>query len=321
MRYVVVGAGAVGGTIGGRLHEAGRDVLLIARGEHLQALRRRGLRLDEPGASRTLRVPVAGAPHEVVWQPDDVVLLTTKTQDSPDVLDALWAVAPGVPVFCVQNGVANERFAAARFDHVRSVCVVLPAEHLEPGRVVAYSGPTPGILDVGRYPHGMDELTGPVAADLAAAGFGSRADPAIMRWKYRKLLTNLGNAAEAICGPDDPDLAALHGAASHEGERCLSAAGIDVASAAEDRSRRSGLISMHPVAGRMRRGSSTWQSLQRRTGSIEADFLNGEIVTLGRRWGVLTPINARLLRIAGEMARAGEQPGRRWAADLLAASD
>ena len=48
MRYVVVGAGAVGGTIGVRLAEAGRDVVLVARGRHLDAIREHGLRLDDP---------------------------------------------------------------------------------------------------------------------------------------------------------------------------------------------------------------------------------------------------------------------------------
>jgi 2-dehydropantoate 2-reductase len=59
----------------------------------------------------------------------------------------------------------------------------------------------PGVLDVGRHPGGPDALATAVAGDLTAAGFGSRADPAIMRWKYGKLLGNLGNAAEAGTTP------------------------------------------------------------------------------------------------------------------------
>jgi 2-dehydropantoate 2-reductase len=70
--------------------------------------------------------------------------------------------------------------------------------------------------------------------------------------------------------------------------------------------------------GRVRCGGSTWQSLQRGTGSVEADFLNGEIVALGRRYGVPTPVNAQLLDIVDAMARAGVQPGGRSAANLLA---
>ncbi|MEJ3652786.1 2-dehydropantoate 2-reductase N-terminal domain-containing protein [Actinomycetes bacterium KLBMP 9759] len=319
MRYVVVGAGAIGGTIGGRLHEAGRDVVLVARGAHHDTLRLHGLRLDEPGRSRTLRIPVAGHVTDVDWRAGDVVLLCTKSQHSVAVLDDLAEVAPDTPVVCVQNGVANERFAANRFAEVQSVCVMLPAEHLMPGRVVAYSAPCPGVLDIGRYPSGADELTVQIAADLAAAGFSSEPTPSIMPWKYRKLLLNLGNAAEAACGGDDPGLPDLVRAAVDEGERCLSAAGIEVVSRAEDRVRRGNLISMHPVDGAERQGGSTWQSLQRGTGSTEVEFLTGEIVAIGRRVGVPTPVNALLLETATEMAAGNERPGARDAAQLLAA--
>lgn len=318
-RYVVIGAGAVGGVVGGRLHEAGSDVVLVARGAHLDALRRHGLRLDEPDRSRVLTLPVVGAPGEVDWRPGDVAVLATKTQDSEGALDALARAAPEVPVVCAQNGVTNERLAAGRFAHVQAVCVMLPAEHVDPGRVVAYSAPTPGILDVGRYPHGSDDLTDRIADDLRGAGFSSRAEPAIMRAKYGKLLSNLGNAAEAACGPDDPGLDALLSAARAEGERCLAGAGIDVVSTAEEAVRRGDLITMRAVAGAARRGGSSWQSLARATGSIEAEFLNGEIVELGRRHGVPTPVNATLQRVAVEMASRGEAPGSRCAAELLRA--
>ncbi|WP_232667150.1 ketopantoate reductase family protein [Pseudonocardia sp. TRM90224] len=319
MRYVVVGAGAIGGTIGGRLHEAGREVVLVARGAHLDALRLHGLRLDEPGRSRTLRIPAVAHVTEIDWRPGDVVLLCTKSQHSVAVLDDLSEAAPDTPVVCVQNGVANERFAANRFAEVQSICVMLPAEHLTPGRVVAYSAPCPGVLDIGRYPSGADELTMQIAGDLTAAGFSSEPTPSIMPWKYRKLLLNLGNAAEAACGPGDPGLPDLVRAAVAEGEQCLTTAGIDVVSQADDVERRGDLISMHPVDGEKRQGGSTWQSLQRATGSTEAEFLTGEIVAIGRRVGVPTPVNTLLLGTAVEMAADNERPGSRDAAQLLAA--
>ena len=71
------------------------------------------------------------------------------------------------------------------------------------------------------------------------------------------------------------------------------------------------------VAGATRRGSSSWQSLQRGTGSIEARYLNGEIVALGAAHRIATPVNTRLMEVAEEMAAAGEQPASRSGADLL----
>jgi 2-dehydropantoate 2-reductase len=317
---VVIGAGAIGGVVAVHLHEAGREVVAVARGAHLAAVRERGLRLDEPDRSRTVRLPAAGAVSEVDWRTDDVALLCTKTQDSGPLLDELRAAAPGVAVACVQNGVVNERWAAARFERVQAVYVVLPAEHLEPGRVLGFSAPLGGVLDVGRYPDGADELSGRIAADLTAAGFSSRAVPDVMRWKYAKLLVNLANAADAACGPDDPDLPELARRAREEGERCLTAAGIAFASRAEERERRAGVLTPLPVDGRSRPGgSSTWQSLRRGAGSVEAEHLNGEVVAVGRAHGVPTPVNARLLAAVTDMARAGEPPGSRRARDLLAA--
>lgn len=318
MRYVVIGAGAIGGTIGVRLAETGSSVALVARGPHLTAIREHGLRLDEPGRSRTVALPAAAEVGEIDWKDDDVALLCTKTQDTAAVLEALSAVAPGATVVCVQNGVANERLAAKKFADVQAVCVMLPAEHLTPGHVAAYSAAAPGVLDVGRYPAGVDAITERTAADLTAAGFSSEPTPEIMRWKYRKLLGNLGNAAEAACGSTDPQLPELFRALRDEGTRCLEAAGIDVASIEEDRARRGSLIELAPVNGAQRRGSSTWQSLQRGTGSVEAEYLNGEIVALGREHAVATPYNAVVLATATAMAAGREAPGSHRAADLLA---
>ena len=73
-----------------------------------------------------------------------------------------------------------------------------------------------------------------------------------------------------------------------------------------------------PVAGRERGGGSSWQSLRRATGSIETDYLNGEVVRLGRLHGVPTPANALLQATARRLAATGGEPGSVPAADLLA---
>jgi 2-dehydropantoate 2-reductase len=318
MRYVVIGAGAIGGTVAARLHEAGREVVAIARGAHLAAIREHGLRVEEPDRSRTVALATAAGVGEVDWRPDDIALMCTKTQDSAQILDDLRTAAPDVTVACLQNGVANERLAAARFANVQAVYVVLPTEHLEPGLVVGYSGPVPGVLDVGRYPRGVDEVTERIADGLGAAGYSSRAVTDVMPWKYRKLLVNLTNAAEAACGPDDPGLPDLIRVARSEGERCFAAAGIAYASGADDRRRAAGFLNFRPAGEHRRSGGSTWQSLHRGTGSVEAEYLNGEIVSIGREHGVPTPVNGLLLSTITAMARDREQPGSRSAAELLA---
>ncbi|MGH2634470.1 MAG: ketopantoate reductase family protein, partial [Tepidiformaceae bacterium] len=81
MRYIIYGAGGIGGAIGGRLFLAGREVVLIARGAHLDAIRAGGLLLRTPEGDHRLPIDVAGHPREIEFRDDDVVLLTMKTQD------------------------------------------------------------------------------------------------------------------------------------------------------------------------------------------------------------------------------------------------
>lgn len=321
MRYVVLGAGAVGGTIGARVADAGHEVVLVARGTHAEALRADGLRVSTPGRAIVVKADVVERPEELLLRADDVLVLATKTQDSTPLLDAVAGLPVGsstaadrLPVFCAQNGVANERIALRRFANVYGVVVMMPAEHLEPGRIVAHGTPFSGLLDVGRYPRGIDGAAEQVAGDLGGSGFSSRAVADIMRWKWAKLLLNLGNALEALCGisvPDaDADTArAIRRRAREEAVRCYQAAGIDWVPEAEWREHRANQVGYAPVEGRSRAGGSSWQSVARRAGSIEADYLNGEVVLLGRLHGIPTPVNALLRREANALVRGGGAPG------------
>jgi 2-dehydropantoate 2-reductase len=336
VRYIIIGAGAVGGTIGGCLALAGHEVVLAARGAHLGALRARGLRLSTPAGTATVRAPAIGGPGEIGLRPGDVLVVATKSQDSVAVLTE-WAGRPvagggtagqDLPVICAQNGVANERFALRRFRHVYGMCVWLPAAHVAPGEVAAYGQPLAGLLWVGRYPEGTDETIDRVAADLAGSRFLAPVSPDVMRWKYRKLLGNLGNAIEALCVPPDGELDGEAAAAARElserataeGVAVLDAAGIGYASAAEVRAARGHHVDYAEVAGTPRGGGSSWQSLTRGTGSIEADFLNGEIALLGRVHRVPTPVNEALQRLANRAAADRLPPGSLSPEEILAAA-
>ena len=312
------GAGGIGGVIGGRLHQAGHEVVLVARGEHLAALRADGLALRSPAGTAVLPIPAVAHPSEAGLRPDDVVVLAMKTQHTGDAVAELARVAPpGLAVACAQNGVANERIALRSFADVYGIAVLLPATHLSPGIVHAWSAPVTGLLDVGRYPAGVDATAEAIAAALRDATFDSLARPDVMRWKYRKLLLNLGNAAEALAGPAGRT-SALFERAVDEGEAVFDAAGIDRASAEEDLARRGDLLTMRPIDGERWEGGSSWQSLSRGAGTIETDYLNGEVVLLGRLHGVPTPVNELLQRLAGQAAAAGHPPGRMPVDDLLA---
>ncbi|HMD44987.1 MAG TPA: 2-dehydropantoate 2-reductase [Acidimicrobiales bacterium] len=318
MRFVVVGAGAIGGVVGGRLHQAGHDVALVARGAHAEAMVRRGLVLESPSGTVTLPVAVARHPAEVDWGPASVVLLSVKGQDTEVAIGALAANAPpDTPVVCMQNGVENERRVLRRFAGTYAMCVMCPASHLEPGVVQAHSEPVSGLLDVGRYPAGVDGVAVEVADALGTATFDSRAVEDVMRWKYTKLVKNLANIVEPLCGPDRGG-SRLVELARLEGRRVLEEAGIAYATDEEDAARRGHLMTIAATASGPHRGGSTWQSVARGSGSVEVDFLNGEIVLLGRLVGVPTPVNTRLTELGHELVERPELAGTVSAHDVEA---
>jgi 2-dehydropantoate 2-reductase len=106
--------------------------------------------------------------------------------------------------------------------------------------------------------------------------------------------------------------------ATAEAEACFAAAGLPVASVEEDVANREGRMEVGEIPGLARGGGSSWQSLVRGTGSIEADYLNGEICLLGRLHGVPTPVNALLQRRANAAAAEGLEPSSTTEAELLA---
>ena len=327
MRYLIIGAGAVGATIGALLTQSGHDVVLVARGPHLEALQRKGLRFATPRGTQVLEIPAIGGPAEIELRPDDVLLLCVKSQDTAAVLDA-WAgqpVAGGgfaadlLPIVCAQNGVANEPAALRRFANVYGMLVLLPASHLEPGTVTAVSDPVVGVLILGRYPSGVDDVADRIAADLTDSRLSATVVEQVQRWKYTKLLHNLGNAIEAVCGPGDgdADVDRLRELVTAEGVSVLAAAGIEAADDAEQGAY-FGRLTRREVPDAPRYGGSSWQSLSRGSRTIESAYLNGEIVLLGRLHGVPVPVNALLLRLAEQAARNGIAPGAVTAGQILA---
>ena len=309
MRYIIYGAGAIGGVVGAKLFQQGCDVVLIARGAHLDAIRRDGLTLATSAETVQLPIAVAGHPSELKFGADDVIILGMKTQDTAAALDDLRnAEGETLPIFCAQNGVENERLALRRFERVYGMLVILPGTHLEPGVVQANAANKSGILDLGRYPRGTDDLAEAVAEDLNRADFSAHVREEVMRWKYAKLLGNLANALQAACGLE-ADIRDIYVRLRDEALACYKAGGIDCATSEEMRTRRDGVLSFDAAGGLQRQGGSSWQSLARGAGSIEADFLNGEIALLGRLHGVPTPANSTVQRIAASLARDAKPPG------------
>ena len=199
--------------------------------------------------------------------------------------------------------------AADRFANVYGVFVWCPADYLTPGTVQVWCAPSSGILHVGCYPSGTNRTAEAAAAAFRESTFLADAKPDIMRWKYRKLLSNLGNAVDALCGTAARG-SGLAQRARREGVECFEAAGISfIADDEEDAGQLERQVQPRTIGGVERQGGSSWQSLARRLGTIETDYLNGEIVRMGRDHGVPTPVNALLQYLSQRVARERRPPG------------
>ncbi|MCC7352361.1 MAG: 2-dehydropantoate 2-reductase [Anaerolineae bacterium] len=318
MRFVVFGAGAIGSAVGGHLARAGEDVLLVTRPTHAAAISARGLRLITSAGTLTVRIAAVSSDDEIQPQSDDVILLAVKSQDTEAAVGDLARVFPlETPIFCAQNGVGNEEVVARAFRRVYGMMVFVPAIYDTPGIVTTAPSRRAGVIEVGLYPEGSEDLAGAMAAALQRAGYASRVHPAIMQAKWAKLIGNLGNAVGAITdGKGDTE--ALTKAVRAEAEEILRRAGISYEPPEKFRGRVSPLMAGAELPAGTRYLGSTWLSLARRTGSVETDWLNGEIVRLARARGLAAPLNEGLCRVANEMARQRELPGKYPAEELYA---
>jgi 2-dehydropantoate 2-reductase len=313
VRYIFYGAGAIGATLGARLFEIGRDVTLIARGEHGRILAERGLRFGTPEGWRTLRIPVVAPPDALTFGDGDVIVLSMKSQDTAAALDALVERTPrDIAIVCAQNGVENERRTLRRFANTHGMCVMMAGVFTEPGIVHQHNPPHGAHCDIGRVPRGIDATDTAVAADLEAAGVRSSASADVMGLKYAKLLSNVLNVLEAASG------AASYGSdlgnrARAEAKAAFAAAGITLGNGPENPRT---AMRFGEVEGTTRPGGSTLQSLVRGATTLEGDDLNGEIVLLGRLHGVATPVNAMLQRLALRLVSERIPPGSLPLAEL-----
>jgi 2-dehydropantoate 2-reductase len=329
---VIIGAGAIGGTVGAVLTRAGIPTVLVARGRHAEVLAAAGITLRTPDG--TFRTPVTVAsPAEHVLTDRDVLVFTTKTQQLDAALqewvdqpvhgpDGVVGTAGGrLPAMTALNGVAAEEKALRYFRRVFGICVWLPAVHLEPGEVIVRSWPVAGQFHVARWPASIstqadtDLLTG-LAETWSAAGIQVRIPDDVAPWKYNKLLSNLGNAAGALAA-EAAGTSEVVAAVRGEGENVLRRAGIEFISFETSTAARADGPTIRPVPGwNAGPSNSTWQSLSRNTGNVETDFLNGEIVRLAHRHGITAPLNAALARAARAAVRNGLGPTRYSAAQL-----
>ena len=318
MRIAVLGAGAIGGSIGALLASSGHDVTLVGRPPQVEAIRAGGLRMD--GCLGPF-VPKVRAVETLDARPD-LSLLAVKTQDVEGTVREHELFLRGAPLVTLQNGVRSDDLVAALLpkDLLLSAVVQVTATYLEPGRITLVDR---GRLVLGRPRGPRDGLVQEIATVLHPAVPTTVTDNAVGA-HWLKLIMNLNNALPALTNrpvrevASDPFLRRLAVQLMREGMRVADRAGISLEALDGVSVRTVRLLTQLPApwAARMfgsRAGGlggewpilgSTLQSL-RRGRPTEIDYLNGEIVQQGERLGIRTPANAKIVELVHEVERTG----------------
>jgi len=188
MRLAVFGAGAVGAYLGSRFAAAGTDVHLVARGTHLEALRRNGLTIVGPEGRSTLQLPATDNPSEI--GPVDFVLFCVKSYDTDTAATRLAPlIGERTAVVSLQNGIDNE---------TRIATVVGDAHLLGGAAYILAAIEAPGVVRSGMARIVVGELRpGPPTERVAALVKAARAgginaeavdDARIAKWEKYVLL-------------------------------------------------------------------------------------------------------------------------------------
>ena len=209
MKLCIYGAGAVGGLMAAWLARSGHEVSVVARGAHLDAIRRSGMRVRSNSGVDSFRIKAESDPREL--GPQDYVLVTVKAPSLTDVAQSIGPLlGPGTSIITAMNGVPWWFFDRLRFGNGRErlesldpggkLSRAMPTERLV-GCVIhlAASTPEPGLVshNMGRKlivgePGGKNTArTKRIAEALQGAGFEVIVTPAIEKEFWVKLLGNV----------------------------------------------------------------------------------------------------------------------------------
>lgn len=311
MTTAILGAGALGCTIGAALTEAGHDTWLIGRpGPHVDALRTDGLRVDDDTGSRTIAVQATADPAEA-GVADLVIVLVKSFQTQEAMHAARILVGPQTAVLSLQNGLGHEDLLSAAIggEHVLLGSTLVGGVLLGPGHIRT------GTADRQTW---IGEVDGPgtprahaVASLLTSAGLPTSVSDDMASTRWEKLLINVATGAiAALTGltygqlAGQPLLLATASDAVAEAMAVAAAAGVRLstndptlvwARAAEG------------LSGDFK--TSMLQSVERGQ-PTEIDVINGAVVRIGKRYGVPTPVNNTLVALVKGLERANSDKRR-----------
>ena len=321
MKIAVIGAGAIGSVIGGLLSKAGEDVTLIGRKPHVDAVNRKGLVLEGECGRIVIKVKAA---ENLDFKPD-LALLTVKAQDVESSVRKMQPFLSSTQIVTMQNGVQSDDQAAGLLgkENIISGVVTFNGQFLEPGKA-SYSIPFSKTALLIGEPFGNKGNRLQTLSALLNKAIGTDISEDIRAAHWTKLIWNLQTAVPAITGlsyQDSyqyPEVRELTIRLLKEGLKVIKAAGIKTANvpgfpmepieamARESLPTASSLLKkIAESLGKVPVLGSTLQSIKRGT-STEVDYLNGEIVNLGKEMGIPTPFNSLVVGLVHQIETTGK---------------
>jgi len=307
MKIGIIGAGAMGSLYGGKLAQAGAEVLLydISR-THVETVNSSGLSIEElDGKTTVVRLKATVVPADLADA--DVLLIFVKSSATAAAARQFAALAKaGAIAVTLQNGLGNEQILREAFGAERTAAGVTSqgATFLGPGRVRhAGAGPTHLCMS-------DNAKLAPLVEALSKAGFETHLEKSIDSLVWSKLVINVGiNALTALTGLpngrllDFPQTRALMGDLVAEAVRVAKARGVPLSYSEP-------LAMVYTVAEKTGRNrSSMLQDFDRRRPS-EIDFINGAIVREAESLGLEAPVNRTVTRLVQALDALHAEEGR-----------
>lgn len=308
MKIVVVGAGALGGTVGALLSEAGQDVVFLEKDElRAELLNREGLRLTEEGKpERTIPVRVVTDVEQL--QPAELIFVSVKSYQTEAATRAIAGlVANKTRVLSMQNGIGNTDTMAEIIgpEKVLSGITYHSIQHLGPNRLRFRRGIKP--IQIAPYDGRLNNLVHDIGKVFNQAGLDCEVAENIDNVVWQKLLHNaVVNPVSALTGEScdelltDPDAQVLMRRMCDEITAVMRARGVPIIDE-EDPYRP--VIGSQKALGPNR--PSMWQDLNRGL-RTEIDALNGAVVRAAEQLQMDAPVNFAIVCLVHSAERRAQ---------------
>lgn len=309
MRLAMMGSGGIGGYFGGRLAAAGHDVVFVARGAHLEAIRRDGLRIESRERDDAHVHPAQATDDPATVGPVDCVIVGVKLGDTRDAGEAIRSmVGPETTVLSLQNGFEGDDVLAS----------ILGAEKLIGGvAFIASSIARPGVIGhigtlqrvvIGEHAHnggGSSERIDALCAAMTESGIDAEISDDIDRTIWEKFVFLVGLSAttalmRTTIGPirEDPDRRRVLFDAMAEAAAVGRAKGIGLS--ADHAEERMAFVDTLPHD----MTSSMHHDLERGN-RLEVAWLSGAVARHGEALGIPTPVNRAVYAALKDRAAPG----------------